>query len=124
VATPSQAPATTRTSQDCFGSTAASCRVRAVADDPDDLPDLDAAEPELRPAGLPGLLFEFPLGAEEVRVAIPATVPDAGPKTPDFRGREAAMLRFPGLRDAGRAYKTASPAGRAKVRRGGPGRPS
>jgi len=51
---------------------------------------LDAAAPELRPEELPVLPFELPLelplGAEEVRVAIPATVPDAGRKTADFRG--------------------------------------
>ena len=54
--------------------------------------DLDAAGPEPRPGELPDLPLEFPLGAEEVRVAIPATVPDAGPKTPDFRASAGIML--------------------------------
>ena len=92
-AMPSQAPASTRTTQGWCGSTTANCRVRAVAvvlpavppAAPRGRADLDAAGLDPRPGELPDLPLAFPLGAGEVRVAIPATVPDAGSKTPNFR---------------------------------------
>ena len=72
--------------------------------------DLDAAEPEPRPAELPDLPLEFPLGAEEVRVAIPATVPEAGPETPDFRASGSMLDRTgSGLRPARRPAEDGLP---------------
>src|SRR6476619_7511574 len=122
-ATPSQAPASTLTTQGWCGSTTANCRVRAVVAVLPAVPpaaprgraDLDAAGRDPRPGELPDLPLEFPLGAEEVRVAIPATVPDAGPKTPNFRA-SGIMLPPP-------PTGTASPASRGARAAGWPGRP-
>ena len=77
--------------------------------------DLDAAGLDPRPGELPDLPLEFPLGAEEVRVAILATVPDTRPKAPNFRAGRGSCCPRP---ECG----TASPARRGPQAANGPGK--
>src|SRR6476661_11020566 len=96
--TPSHAPPTTRSSQGWWCSTAGSWRVRAVLEEPP-RPVLLAVEPVPRPVELPALLPELPLpvplGAEVVRVAIVATLPEACCDSGDIGARGAHRLGAP-----------------------------
>ena len=99
------------------GLTAASCRVRAVPAAPRGAGSFwTQSVPEPRPEELPDLPLEGPLGAGEERVAIPATVPEAGPKTRGFPGRSGNHVA------SRRHAKTALPACRSRGLRAAPGR--
>src|SRR5688572_11174137 len=68
---PSHAPDSILTGHGWWGTTAGICRVRAAVVD---RVVLGAEEPVPRPEAVPDLLRGFPLGVEEVRVAIAATL--------------------------------------------------